>query len=232
MGDDELLLEQVTDLHKRVRTAIRKSDSGLTQSLMVEYAKLLGNASSASLSNDRLSREILLLQSEVAIVPRESKDDPLIQLKWLDNSMSKLKTIVQRLYPVDSQLELRLHHKVTAAAGKLLEDGYYSQAVFEAFKSLEEYVKEKSGVKNKSGKKLMGYVFDESTPVLKIKCSRPDTAKEEQEGFKFIFMGSMLGIRNPKAHYAIVQRDRARTLQYLAFASLLFKTVDDTTLDQ
>jgi len=76
----------------------------------------------------------------------------------------------------------------------------------------------------------MGYVFDESNPILKIKYSLPDTAKEEQEGFKLIFMGAMLGIRNPKAHYEIIQRDRARTIQYLALVSLLFKTVDDATL--
>jgi len=78
----------------------------------------------------------------------------------------------------------------------------------------------------------MGYVFDENNPLLKIKYSHPNTAKEEQEGFKLIFMGSMLGIRNPKAHYRITQQDRARTMQYLALASLLFKTVDDATLTQ
>ena len=125
---------------------------------------------------------------------------------------------------------LELHPKVLKVAEKLFQDGHYPEAIFAAFKSLEAYVKRKSGVKNKSGKDLMAHVFSESNPILKIKYSHPDTAKEEQEGFKFIFMGAMVGIRNPKAHYTIIQRDRARTMQYLALASLLFKTVDDATL--
>ena len=115
------------------------------------------------------------------------------------------------------------------ASGKLLQDKHYSQAIFEAFKALEEYVREKSG-RNEYGEYLMSSVFNENNPILKIKYSRPDTATDEQKGFRFIFMGAMTGIRNPKGHHTIIQRDRARTLQYLALAGLLFKTVDDATL--
>ena len=76
----------------------------------------------------------------------------------------------------------------------------------------------------------MSHVFSEDRPILNIKCSRPGTEKEEQQGFKFLFMGSTLGIRNPKGHYTIAQEDRSRTLQYLALASLLFKTIDDAVV--
>jgi len=50
--------------------------------------------------------------------------------------------------------------------------------------------------------------------------------KDEQEGFKFLFMGAMVGIRNPKAHDNVVQIDPYRTLEYLSFASLLMRKIE------
>ena len=227
-----LLLEQVKDLENRTKSAIKSGDYALTYSLVVEYEKLINSAIGNTESNKELLRELTLLKAESATCPPKSKDDRLVQLRWLDNSISKLKMIAKILSPIDTNLELGLHPRVLAASEKLLSDGHFSQAIFEAFKALEGYVKRKTGIKNRVGKSLMGHVFNESKPILKIKYSLPDTAKEEQEGFKLIFMGAMLGIRNPKAHYEIIQRDRARTIQYLTLASLLFKTIDDATLVQ
>ena len=68
----------------------------------------------------------------------------------------------------------------------------------------------------------MANAFNEQTPKIRLN-SDPD----EQEGFKLIFMGSMQGIRNPKAHHAIVQNDPYKTLEYLGLASLLLKRVDE-----
>ena len=228
---NRLIIEQVIDLQKRTKSAIKSSNHALTYSLITEYSKLINSAIGNTGSNKELLRELLLLSAESATIPPKPKDDPLAQLKWLDNSIPKLLLLVRKLHP-DTEIEVELHRKVLKAAEKLFQDGHYAEAVFAAFKSLEAYVKRKSRVKNKSGKDLMTHVFNESNPILKIKHSHPDTAKEEQEGFRFIFMGSMLGIRNPKAHYEIIQRDRTRTIQYLALASLLFKTVDDATLVQ
>jgi len=43
----------------------------------------------------------------------------------------------------------------------------------------------------------------------------------------FLFMGAVVGIRNPKAHDEIVQNDPYKTLEYLGFASLLMKRIDE-----
>ena len=229
-SDDTLILDQVKGLKKRIKSAIKSSDDVLTYSLRMEYASLLYDALVKSLLNDELHNKFSSLVLESKTIPPKSKDDPLAQLKWLDNSISKLEMLIKRLVPSDIKPKSELHPKVLAASGKLLQDGHYPQAVFEAFKALEVYVKAKSGVKNKKGKDLMAFVFSEDNPVLQIKYSLPDTAKEEQEGFKFMFMGAMLAIRNPKAHYSIIQKDKAKTVQYLALASLLFETVEEATL--
>ncbi len=40
-------------------------------------------------------------------------------------------------------------------------------------------------------------------------------------------MGAIKGIRNPKAHENIKQKDKNRTLEYLAFLSLLFRRAEE-----
>ncbi len=228
-SNKRLVLEQVKDLQKRTKSAIKSGSDALTVSLVIEYAKLISSAIGNTGLNKELLGELLFLRAELQTIPSKSKDDPSAQLKWLCNSISQLKMIFERLLPTEIKPELELHPRVLAASEKLFRDGHFSQAVFEAFKALEEYVRKTSG-RNEYGEYLMSKVFNEESPILKIKYSRPDTDKDEQKGFRFIFMGAMTGIKNPKGHHTIIQRDRAQTLQYLALASLLFKTVDDATL--
>jgi hypothetical protein len=47
----------------------------------------------------------------------------------------------------------------------------------------------------------------------------------------YLFMGSVVGIRNPKAHRRIEQKDPFKTLEYLSLASLLAKRVDEAKLN-
>jgi uncharacterized protein (TIGR02391 family) len=107
----------------------------------------------------------------------------------------------------------------------LFESKHYAQAIFEAFKAVECYVKEKTG-QTLSGKDLMAKVFREDAPIIKLNDLSDQIDRDEQEGFKFLFMGAMVGIRNPKAHSMIDQQDPYLTLEYLAFASMLLKRID------
>ena len=230
-NNKRFLLEQVEDLQKRTKSAIKSGSDALNVSLVIEYAKLINSAIGNTGLNKELLGELLFLKAELQTIPSKSKDDPLAQLKWLCNSISQLKMIFERLLPTEIKPELELHPRVLSASEKLFRDGHFSQAVFEAFKALEEYVRKTSG-RNEYGEYLMSKVFNEESPILKIKYSHPGTDKDEQEGLKFIFMGSIVGMKNPRSHHIITQQDRAQTLQYLALASLLFITVDDATLAQ
>ena len=73
----------------------------------------------------------------------------------------------------------------------------------------------------------MANAFNKQTPKIRLNSLTTQSDRNEQEGFKFIFMGSMLGVRNPKAHDAIVQNDPYKTLECLGLASLLLKRVDE-----
>ena len=136
---------------------------------------------------------------------------------------------------------LELHWVIKNASEKLFKDKHYAQAIFEAYKALINYVKKKSGKTDLDGEELMGTVFgikyDKETfniskkPILQLNELLTREDLDEQKGFMFLFMGSVTGIRNPKAHGIIEEKDPFKTLEYLSLASLLAKRVDEAKLN-
>ena len=121
----------------------------------------------------------------------------------------------------------RLHDAVVDSSRSLFVSGHYAQAIFEAFKRVNNEVKQVSGLSNKDGRDLMAQAFHESRPVIRLNRLQNQSDRDEQEGFKFLFMGAMQGIRNPKAHEVIIQNDPYKTLEYLGIASLLLRRLDE-----
>ena len=152
---------------------------------------------------------------------------------------TQLKSIIQKLElqsevtgPVEStltgapRLPSSTHQKIQAVAGPLYASGHYASAIFEAFKAVNNEVKLLSGL-DKDGQQLMAAAFDENHSVLRLNALQSQSDRDEQAGFKFLYMGAILGIRNPKAHDNVANPDEARTLEYLSFASLLMRRLDD-----
>jgi len=129
--------------------------------------------------------------------------------------------------PLDLFDQLGIHPTIVESSRSLLASGHYAQSIFEAFKRVNIEVKQISGMKNKDGKDLMANAFGEVLPAIRLNALESQSDKDEQEGFKFIYMGAMLGIRNPKAHDAVAQKDPYKTLEYLGLASLLMKRLDE-----
>jgi len=141
-----------------------------------------------------------------------------------DEGNLELKDIVKS--PINLFDAMKIHPKVIEASRSLFKDKYYSDAIFRAFTAVINFVKEKSG-SSLEGKTLMSTVFNEEKPIIKINELLDKYDRDEQEGFKFLFMGGQVGIRNPKAHYNVVQNDPYKTLEYLSLASLLMKTIEE-----
>lgn len=133
--------------------------------------------------------------------------------------------------PIDLFDRMQFHPKIVEASESLFKDGHYSSAILEAFKAVENFVKRKSGL-SISGKALMSRVFREEDSIIKLNELATQSDKDEQEGFMFLFMGATVGIRNPKAHDIVIQKDPFKTLEYLAFASLLIKKIDFWDVDK
>lgn len=119
-----------------------------------------------------------------------------------------------------------LHPLILSAGGNLFTDGHYSSAILEAFKALEVRVRRMSEL-DRSGQDLMARAFDERNPIIRLAVEPGLSGQDEQRGLKFVFMGVMVGVRNPKAHEIVNQQDPQRALEYLAMASILMRRLDD-----
>lgn len=125
---------------------------------------------------------------------------------------------------------LKFHPRIKEASERLFKNSHYAQAILETFKAVNNFVKEKSGKQEWDGKNLMAKVFRRENPIIRFNELKTVSEKDEQEGFMFLFMGAVVGIRNPKAHDNIIQTDPYKTLEYLSFASLLVKKVKEGKL--
>jgi uncharacterized protein (TIGR02391 family) len=121
---------------------------------------------------------------------------------------------------------LHFHPKIVKASRSQFRSGHYSEAIFNAFKCIEIFAKKKSGSKRR-GTALMQEIFNEKHPIIKLNNMQQDFEIDEQNGFRLIYAGAMLGIRNPQGHADIQQKDPYRTLEYLSLASLLTKRLDE-----
>jgi hypothetical protein len=64
--------------------------------------------------------------------------------------------------------------------------------------------------------------FSPKKPILQV-----SEDEGEQQGFMWLYSGAVMGIRNPKAHRLVEQKDPQRALEWLAFAGVLFSVLDD-----
>lgn len=122
--------------------------------------------------------------------------------------------------------KMQLHPKVVKVSESLFKDGHYPQAIFEAFKAVDNFVKKRAGLAI-YGKDLMGKVFNVDDPIIKLNKLRTKSNRAEQEGFMYLFMGAMEGIRNLNAHDEATELDPYKTLEYLGFASLLMRRTNE-----
>jgi uncharacterized protein (TIGR02391 family) len=121
--------------------------------------------------------------------------------------------------------ELDIHPEIERAVANLFRDGHYANAVEDACKVLDALVKLRSGRHDISGTDLMQNVFSPKNPVLKFNDLKTQTEQSEQQGMMFLYAGAMLALRNPRAH-EIIEDDPEKALEYIAFLSLLAKSLD------
>ncbi len=129
-------------------------------------------------------------------------------------------------HPFESR---NIHPALPQNVKKLFDDGHYSQATFEAFKFVDKEVSRLAN-RGESGFQLMMTVFSETSPLLKLNGCISTSEKDEQKGFKFLFAGSILAIRNPRAHEYVIHDSPDECLDHLALASLLLRRLQSAGL--
>ena len=127
------------------------------------------------------------------------------------------------LHPFD---ERNIHPNIEGVSKKLFDDGHYAQATFETYKLLDKSVQQRTGSTD-SGKNLMMKTFSEVAPLIRLTKLSTLSEKDEQEGYKFIFAGSIMAIRNPRGHEVGLADSPTLCLDHLSLASLLLRRLEE-----
>lgn len=118
-----------------------------------------------------------------------------------------------------------LHARVVDAVDTLFENGHYRLAILEACTTLADAVREKPGCLERDDTPLMQRAFSSKKPILKA-----SEDEGEQQGVMSLFVGAVMGLRNPGAHRRgnITSLDAVQAFEWLAFASALMRIVDQS----
>ena len=129
------------------------------------------------------------------------------------------------IHPFD---ERNMHPDIASLTQKLFDDAHYAQATFEAYKYVDKKVARLSGL-SETGVKLMMRAFSEKSPIIKLTALGSTSETDEQEGYKFIFSGSVMAIRNPRGHEPNMKETPTECLDHLSLASMLFRRIEESS---
>lgn len=119
-----------------------------------------------------------------------------------------------------------LHSTIIEHAWPQLKDGHFRDAVLNSIIAVFDLIREKTGLKD-DGDKLIGKAFSLDDPYLIFSELDTESGQNDQKGFMQILRGAFQGIRNPKAHTLTHDLTFDKAAQYLIFASLLARRVDE-----
>jgi uncharacterized protein (TIGR02391 family) len=107
-----------------------------------------------------------------------------------------------------------------------LARGDYADAVFKAFRTVEEQVRIVGGYSDdKIGVSLMRLAFRPSEGPL----SRTDDHHGEQEALMSLFSGAIGTYKNPHSHRTVVMNNAAEAREMVMLASLLLRIIEERT---
>lgn len=105
----------------------------------------------------------------------------------------------------------------------LFLDGYYALAVEEAYKCLNNIVKDLTGLGHLDGVNLMQNAFSLNKPLLKLNNLKTQSQKDQQRGYMEMFAAVITGVRNPRAHEHAYLDDPVTALELLGLANHLVR---------
>lgn len=128
-----------------------------------------------------------------------------------------------------------IHPLVLKTSQKLYSEGNYAEAAINAFIEINARVKKLYQIQRPNeidipdGVDAMNKVFSDKNPIVEICDCSTETGKNIHNGTRFMLVGAMQALRNPKSHSnderATVTKEEA--MRRLMFASLLMYKIDD-----
>jgi uncharacterized protein (TIGR02391 family) len=128
--------------------------------------------------------------------------------------------------PQQIGFEELLHPIIMEHSYQLFRDGHLREAVLNSITALFDFIRTKSKC-TQDGDELIGRVFSLGNPLLILSELDTESGQNDQKGFMQIFKGAYQGIRNPKAHSLTHDLTPEKAVQYLVFASLLARRIEE-----
>ncbi len=123
-------------------------------------------------------------------------------------------------------LEALLHRVIIAASYKPFLDGHLREAVLNSILAIGDQLRARTGLQI-DGDDLIGRALSLTDPYLVLSELATESGRNDQKGFMQILKGAFQGVRNPKAHSLAHDLTEQTAAQYLVFASLLARRIDD-----
>lgn len=76
---------------------------------------------------------------------------------------------------------LDLHPEIARAANDLYRDGHYANAIEDAVKALNAFVRLRSGVEDRDGNGLMEFVFNPKNPIMAFNELKDDSDRDDRK---------------------------------------------------
>jgi uncharacterized protein (TIGR02391 family) len=129
----------------------------------------------------------------------------------------------------EAEFKQLLHPVVMESSYRQFRDGHLREAVLNAIIAVFTMVKEKTEL-DLDGNNLAECAFSVDRPKLRIGDLNTSSGRNDQIGFMNILKGAYQSIRSPKAHSLRHDLDEVKARQYLVFASILARRVDESEI--
>lgn len=122
-----------------------------------------------------------------------------------------------------------IHPMIQSISKSRFDSNHFADSVEAALKEVNVRVKNiviaRTGQED-DGSSLMKRAFSVNRPIIQLDDIGNETGRNIQQGYMELFSGSMIGVRNPKAH-ANIDITKERAIHFLFLASLLMCKLDE-----
>lgn len=151
--------------------------------------------------------------------------------KKVASHLSRKQKLMREIETTELGFEELLHPIITDNCYKSYKDGHYRDSVLNSVTAIYDYIRERSKSTG-DGDELIGKVLSMNNPILVLSELETVSGRNDQKGFMQIFKGAYQGIRNTKAHSLLHDITPMKAAQYLIFASLLARRVEEAKVKE
>lgn len=121
-----------------------------------------------------------------------------------------------------------LHPLIVKSSYQQYCDGHLRNAVCDSITVIFDRIRERTGL-DLDGENLISHALSLTDPYIILSELTSESGKNDQKGFIQILKGAYQGIRNPKAHSLVHDLTEHKAAQYLVFASLLARRIEEAS---